>query len=71
MGSALGPGAASREEGAMGCPNCRRGRLVEISLVLSESKVTMHSCSRCDTRWWDRDGRRLPLGQVLDLAANK
>jgi len=52
----------------MTCPNCRGARLVQIGLRLKERKVTMHSCSRCDTRWWDSDGKRLGLTNVLDLA---
>jgi len=52
----------------MTCPNCRGARLVQIGLRLKERRVTMHSCSRCDTRWWDSDGKRLGLTNVLDLA---
>jgi hypothetical protein len=28
----------------------------------------MHSCIRCETRWWDQDGRRVALHHVLHLA---
>ena len=52
----------------MSCPNCRQGHLVEIGLTLQESQVTMRSCSKCDTRWWDRDGDAVGLNAVLDLA---
>lgn len=52
----------------MSCPKCRQGRLVEISLTLRESRVTMRSCSTCETRSWDRDGDAVGLGAVLDLA---
>lgn len=38
-------------------------------MTLREQRVTMHSCSRCDTRWWDRDGELVPLSTVLRLAA--
>jgi hypothetical protein len=41
--------------------------LVEIGLTLKDRKVVMHSCSRCDTRWWDSDGELLPLTSVLEL----
>jgi len=53
----------------MSCPVCRDKRLVEIQLTLRGSVVTMHSCSHCDTRWWDTDGRRVGLTGVFDLAA--
>jgi hypothetical protein len=41
---------------------------VQIGLTLKERNVTMHSCSRCDTRWWDADGQQLGLTNVLELA---
>jgi hypothetical protein len=41
---------------------------VEINLSLRGSSVTMHSCASCETRWWDQEGQRLALGQVLSLA---
>jgi transcription elongation factor Elf1 len=52
----------------MTCPNCRGARLVQIGLKLKERRVTMHSCSRCDTRWWDAEGERLGLPNVLEMA---
>jgi hypothetical protein len=42
---------------------------VEIGLNLRGSRVTMHSCSKCDTRWWDTDGEKVALTTVFDLAA--
>ena len=52
----------------MTCPNCRFARLVEIDLTIKERRLTLHSCSHCDIRWWDDDGERVGLGHVLDLA---
>ena len=52
----------------MTCPNCRVARLVQIGMVLKDRVVTMHSCSRCDTRWWDSDGEKVGLPNVLELA---
>jgi hypothetical protein len=52
----------------MMCPNCRGARLVQIGLTLKERNVTMSSCSRCDTRWWDSDGESVGLTNVLELA---
>ena len=51
----------------MTCPTCQRGHLVEIGVTLSEHRVTMHNCSRCETRWWDREGETVDLGGVLAL----
>ena len=52
----------------MTCPNCQVSRLVQIGMKIKERTVTMHSCSRCYTRWWDSDGERLGLTNVLELA---
>jgi transposase-like protein len=54
---------------AMACPVCRARRIVEIGLTLKGSQITMHSCSKCDTRWWDTDGEKVSLDHVFDLAA--
>ena len=52
----------------MSCPKCRAADLTEISLRLRGQNVVMHSCSRCETRWWDSDGERVQLRHVLGLA---
>ena len=41
---------------------------MQIGLTIKERNVTMHSCSRCDTRWWDSDGEQLGLTNVLEMA---
>ena len=51
------------------CPVCRSSRMVEIGVTLRGSKVTMHSCSKCETRWWESDGHRVELDGVFSLAA--
>lgn len=55
----------------MSCPVCRSTRLVEIGLHVHDQHVTMHSCSACENRWWDRGGERLTLPSVLQLVATK
>lgn len=52
------------------CPQCRHGRLVEIELTLADRQVVMRSCSECDTRWWDAEGRSSGLSEVLALASS-
>lgn len=53
----------------MACPTCRAHRLVEIGVNLSGRNVTLHSCSACDTRWWDDEtGDAIELTDVIDLA---
>ncbi|HUF32069.1 MAG TPA: hypothetical protein VMN58_02525 [Acidimicrobiales bacterium] len=46
------------------CTSCA-GHLVSISLARGDGTMTMHSCSRCDTRWWQRDGEATDLTRVL------
>jgi len=52
----------------MDCPKCRAQRLVEIAVKIAGRTVTLHSCSKCDTRWWDDEGAVIDLPDVLDLA---
>lgn len=54
----------------MNCPFCRGARLVLIDIAIAGDHVRLHSCSRCDRRWWERNGERIALGEVLDLAAS-
>ena len=55
----------------MTCPTCRSAELVEIGLRLHDHVVTMHSCSACENRWWDKGGVRVSLPSVLELVAVK
>ena len=51
------------------CPSCGTNKVVAIKLNVSEQRVTMRSCGRCDKRWWDSEGEQIDLTNVLDLAA--
>ncbi len=51
----------------MRCPTCRVVELSEIRLKLHDCDVTLHTCVRCEQRWWDRDGEPVALDQVLGL----
>jgi hypothetical protein len=55
----------------MNCPVCRGARLVLIDITLKGEQVRMHSCSRCDTRWWECNGEHVALDGVLDLATTR
>ncbi len=53
----------------MACPTCSARRLIEIGVNVAGRNVTLHSCSRCDNRWWDDDsGSIINLDEVIDLA---
>lgn len=53
----------------MNCPNCKKTRLVEISLKIAGRPMTMRNCSGCDSRWWLSDGEAMHLPGVLALAS--
>ena len=64
------PALGGRKRGfTMTCPTCRSADLVEIGLKLHGELVTMHSCSVCESRWWDKGGERVSLPSVLELVA--
>jgi len=44
---------------------------VEIEVTLREQRVTMHSCSRCDSRWWESEGESMGLPSVVELATGR
>ena len=50
------------------CATCGR-HIVRVDVRLGETTVTMHSCSTCDTRWWELDGRPVGLDIILGLAS--
>lgn len=53
----------------MACPTCSARHLVEIGVTVAGKSMTLHSCSRCDSRWWDDDkGEVIDLDEVIDLA---
>jgi hypothetical protein len=50
------------------CERCA-APVVEISLARGTSKMTMSSCSACDTRRWSSDGQVLGFDSVLAAVA--
>ena len=54
----------------MSCPSCAKRRLIDIGVTIGDETITMHSCSHCGTRWWEREGgESLALPEVLELAS--
>jgi len=53
----------------MPCPMCKKHRLIVVAVTIGDDQVTMHSCSNCGARWWERDGNPVALPKVLELAA--
>lgn len=40
--------------------------MVDISMLVDNTKIVMSSCSHCDTRYWRRDGELVELDGVLE-----
>ncbi len=56
----------------MDCPRCGARDVIEIRQRLPEAvELYFFSCHRCEERWWDRDGERLTLQDVLALARRR
>lgn len=54
------------------CSECGADSVIQIELTLPDgTEVEFHSCHRCETRWWNRDGKELELDKVLQLARKK
>jgi hypothetical protein len=48
--------------------------VVELSVIrlqVGGRDLTLHSCVRCEQRWWDRDGKMVYLDHVLDLIGSR
>lgn len=55
----------------MTCPLCSIAQLVTIAMRVNERDLTLHSCSRCETKWWHADGENVGLSEVLHAAAKR
>jgi hypothetical protein len=51
--------------------NCEHGhRLAEVEASLPGARLTMLSCTACDTRRWLRDGDEIPDSEALAIIAD-
>jgi hypothetical protein len=55
----------------MKCPRCEKAELVVIQMQMAGEAVALHSCSRCDIRWWEKGADPIPLAKVLGLASSR
>jgi transcription elongation factor Elf1 len=55
----------------MTCPLCSIANLVTISMKMNERELTLHSCGRCETKWWEADGENVGLSSVLQAASRR
>ena len=47
------------------CPSCGQGDLIGISMSVSGSDLSFTTCHLCEAKWWYRDGRSVPLANVI------
>ncbi len=53
----------------LSCNTCGQNSVIQIELTLPDgSEVIFCSCHRCESKWWDRDGVRLDLDALIDVA---
>lgn len=53
----------------LSCNTCGQNSVIQIELTLPDgSEVVFCSCHRCESKWWDRDGVRLDLDALIDVA---
>jgi len=45
--------------------------LVEITLQVGAKSLILRSCSTCETKWWESDGRQVGLENVLEAATKR
>ncbi len=51
------------------CSTCGQNSVIQIELTLPDgSEVVFCSCHRCESKWWDRNGERLDLDALIDVA---
>ena len=42
-----------------------------MTLMLQDIPITFTSCNACEWKGWDRDGRTISLGDVLESASRR
>ena len=53
------------------CPTCGSDDITKIAIGLeSESDLDFYSCRICEEKWWQRDGDRMDLADVIDLTGS-
>ncbi len=52
----------------MKCPLCNLANLVIINITANGRALALHSCHRCETKWWEADGENVGLSTVLNAA---
>lgn len=48
-------------------PSCPPSAASGIAIAVEDSEIRMVRCSGCDEQWWERDGARVPLPELLPL----
>jgi transposase-like protein len=53
------------------CPFCSSSDITAIGIDLRHgSQLDFFSCRACEEKWWQKDGERIDLGDVIDLTGS-
>ena len=53
------------------CPSCGSNDITAIGIDLrAGSELNFFSCRVCEEKWWQRDGERMDLADVIDLTGS-
>ncbi len=53
------------------CPSCGSDEVLALSMVVGESDLRFTCCVACENRWWEREGRSIPLRSVLGIVSSR
>jgi len=53
------------------CPACTSDDIVSIEMDMEGVGVHFQACHKCENRWWERDGERIPLESILSLVPRR
>jgi transcription elongation factor Elf1 len=53
------------------CPTCGSEEILILSMIVAESDLRFTCCVACENRWWEREGRSIPLDSVLEIVSTR
>ena len=53
------------------CPACGSQEILRVTMSLAGAPTRFTRCPTCEWKGWEREGRDVPLGSVLDLVASR
>jgi hypothetical protein len=53
------------------CPSCKSGELITIEMNVDERELAFSTCHLCEAKWWFREGKPVPLQNVIGLVVGE